>query len=143
MILRLGVLAALPLAVCGQLQVPKTWDVVPLADWATPIAALGVRPGHFSVEEYYRPEACSTRFRMLTLGAGTAVMPGASGCEKIDNPFTVANRHPQPAARSLRSRLSQWPIAQITDSEPRPQGAGRPERKPLADARGSTTTSEP
>jgi len=30
----------------------------------------------------------------------------------------------QPAARSLRSRLSQWPIAQITDSEPRPQGAG-------------------
>src|SRR6266849_6148639 len=47
----------------------------------------------------------------------------SQGREKIGIPFT--NRHCGPAARSLRSRLSQWPIAQITDSEPRPQGAGR------------------
>lgn len=33
--------------------VPKTWDEAALKDWATPIAALGVRPGHFSAEEYY------------------------------------------------------------------------------------------
>lgn len=31
---------------------PKTWDDVALADWATPIAGLGVRPGHFSESEY-------------------------------------------------------------------------------------------
>lgn len=34
-------------------QVPKTWDDQALKDWATPIAGLGVRPGHFSEKEYY------------------------------------------------------------------------------------------
>lgn len=34
-------------------QVPKTWDEAALADWATPIAALAARPGHFSAKEYY------------------------------------------------------------------------------------------
>src|SRR3954462_14178898 len=33
--------------------VPRTWDEAALKDWATPIAALGVRPGHFSAAEYY------------------------------------------------------------------------------------------
>ena len=33
--------------------VPRAWDDAALKDWATPIAALGVRPGHFSAEEYY------------------------------------------------------------------------------------------
>jgi hypothetical protein len=33
---------------------PKTWDARELSDWATPLAGLGVRPGHFSPEEYYR-----------------------------------------------------------------------------------------
>ncbi len=32
---------------------PKTWDDVAMADWATPVAGLGVRPGHFSESEYY------------------------------------------------------------------------------------------
>jgi mono/diheme cytochrome c family protein len=32
--------------------VPVTWDEASLRDWATPIAALGVRPAHFSAEEY-------------------------------------------------------------------------------------------
>jgi hypothetical protein len=31
----------------------KTWDDSALKDWATPIAGLGARPGHFSAEEYY------------------------------------------------------------------------------------------
>src|SRR5262245_43408454 len=35
-------------------QAPKTWDAKALADWATPVAGLNVRPGHFSEEEYYR-----------------------------------------------------------------------------------------
>ena len=34
--------------------IPKTWDEKALADWATPVAGLNVRPGHFSEEEYYR-----------------------------------------------------------------------------------------
>ena len=34
--------------------VPRTWDEKALAGWATPIATLNVRPGHFSQEEYER-----------------------------------------------------------------------------------------
>ncbi len=34
--------------------IPKTWDESALADWATPVAGLKVRPGHFSAEQYYR-----------------------------------------------------------------------------------------
>jgi hypothetical protein len=33
--------------------VPKIWDEKELATWATPVAGLGVRPGHFSEAEYY------------------------------------------------------------------------------------------
>jgi len=32
---------------------PKIWDDAALETWATPIAALGVRPSHFSSAEYY------------------------------------------------------------------------------------------
>lgn len=32
---------------------PRIWDDEALKDWATPIAALGVRPGHYSAAEYY------------------------------------------------------------------------------------------
>ena len=34
--------------------VPRTWDTRALADWATPLASINIRPGHFSEEEYYR-----------------------------------------------------------------------------------------
>src|SRR5437773_11953636 len=33
--------------------VPKTWDEAALADWATPVAGLNVRPTHISAKEYY------------------------------------------------------------------------------------------
>ena len=34
-------------------QAPRFWNDRELAEWATPIAALGVRPAHFSEREYY------------------------------------------------------------------------------------------
>jgi mono/diheme cytochrome c family protein len=34
--------------------IPKTWDPAALEDWATPLAGLNARPGHFSATEYYR-----------------------------------------------------------------------------------------
>jgi len=34
--------------------VPRTWDEHELKDWATPVAGLNVRPGHFSQAEYDR-----------------------------------------------------------------------------------------
>lgn len=43
-----------PFALGGQqIRPPKTWDEAALADWATPIAALGVRPTHLSEVDYY------------------------------------------------------------------------------------------
>jgi mono/diheme cytochrome c family protein len=33
---------------------PKTWDEQALHEWATPVAGLNVRPGHFSEAEYHR-----------------------------------------------------------------------------------------
>ena len=34
-------------------EIPKVWDEVALADWATPVAGLNVRPTHISANEYY------------------------------------------------------------------------------------------
>jgi len=38
----------------GRITSPTTWDEQALRDWATPIAGLNVRPGHFSADEYHR-----------------------------------------------------------------------------------------
>jgi hypothetical protein len=42
-------------------RVPKIWDDAFLADWATPIAALQVRPKHFTAAEYYSVPADNLR----------------------------------------------------------------------------------
>jgi hypothetical protein len=34
-------------------QAPRFWNDRELADWATPVAGLNVRPGHFSERDYY------------------------------------------------------------------------------------------
>jgi len=34
-------------------QIPRTWDEAALADWAMPLAGLGVRPTHMSTADYY------------------------------------------------------------------------------------------
>ena len=34
-------------------QIPRTWDDAALADWATPVAGLNVRPTHMTAKEYY------------------------------------------------------------------------------------------
>src|SRR6476469_8550774 len=41
------------LTVAAQTTAPKIWDDKALQDWATPIAALGVRPSHYTAAEYY------------------------------------------------------------------------------------------
>src|SRR5215467_5334883 len=45
----LGLTLTLP----AQTKAPKIWDDKALEDWATPIAALGVRPAHTTEAEYY------------------------------------------------------------------------------------------
>ena len=34
-------------------RIPRTWDDAALADWATPVAGLNVRPTHMTAKEYY------------------------------------------------------------------------------------------
>ncbi len=34
-------------------EIPKTWDEAALADWATPVAGLNVRPTHITSKKYY------------------------------------------------------------------------------------------
>jgi hypothetical protein len=51
-------MASIELALSAQTtRAPKIWDDQALEDWATPIAALGIRPGHFSAAEYYAAPA--------------------------------------------------------------------------------------
>lgn len=40
---------------------PRTWDEPALADWATPLAGLDARPGHFAADEYYRAPVDNVR----------------------------------------------------------------------------------
>jgi hypothetical protein len=48
-------LAITAVAVLAQKSsIPRTWDSKALEEWATPLAANGQRPGHFTEAEYYR-----------------------------------------------------------------------------------------
>ena len=40
-------------SICNQSKAPKSWDDKALRDWATAIAALEVRPGHFTAAQYH------------------------------------------------------------------------------------------
>ncbi len=44
-----------------QARAPKIWDEASLADWATPIAALKIRPAHYTAAEYYSAPADNLR----------------------------------------------------------------------------------
>ena len=39
--------------VAQAMRVPRIWDDAALADWATPVAGLNIRPAHYSSAEYY------------------------------------------------------------------------------------------
>ena len=41
--------------------IPKTWDDAALADWATPLAGINVRPTHISEASYYSLPADNLR----------------------------------------------------------------------------------
>src|SRR5215469_1937012 len=50
-------------------EIPKTWDEAALADWATPVASLNVRPTLISAREYYS-------FRVENLRTYPVYLPG-------------------------------------------------------------------
>ena len=62
--LRIGVLAVAccaALSAQGPTALPRIWDDAALADWATPVATLNVRPAHYSSAEYYKVPAENLR----------------------------------------------------------------------------------
>jgi hypothetical protein len=40
-----------------RIEPPRFWNDGDLSNWATPVAALNVRPGHYSEAEYYSAPA--------------------------------------------------------------------------------------
>ena len=46
-------LAGIATAQTDIVRAPRIWDGKALEDWATPVAALGIRPGHYTAAEYY------------------------------------------------------------------------------------------
>ena len=62
--LRIGVLAVAccaALSAQGPTALPRIWDDAALADWATPVATLNVRPAHYLSAEYYKVRAENLR----------------------------------------------------------------------------------
>jgi cytochrome c peroxidase len=59
----IGLLALAAPAIAQQkpVDVPRIWDDSALEDWATPIAALGIRPSHLTAKEYYAVPADNLR----------------------------------------------------------------------------------
>ena len=43
------------------MRVPRIWDDAALAEWATPVAGLNVRPSHYTAQEYYALPADNLR----------------------------------------------------------------------------------
>jgi len=56
-----GFVACRNLLAQAPLEAPRIWDDAALADWATPVAALNVRPAHYSSREYYSVPADNLR----------------------------------------------------------------------------------
>jgi hypothetical protein len=54
-------LLALGLIAHTETRAPRIWDDRALADWATPLAALKIRPGHYTAAEYYAVPADNLR----------------------------------------------------------------------------------
>ena len=52
-LLGLSLTLALGVIASTQARAPKIWDDRALADWATPLAALKIRPTHYTAAEYY------------------------------------------------------------------------------------------
>ena len=52
-LLSLSLTLALGVIANTQTRAPRIWEDRSLADWATPVASLNVRPAHFSAAEYY------------------------------------------------------------------------------------------
>jgi mono/diheme cytochrome c family protein len=84
------------------IQAPRFWNDRELADWATPVAGLNVRPGHFSEREYY---AASSAEWVRTF---PVYLPGRepAGYWQI-----LTERKPEPLITPGARTLADWVVA--------------------------------
>jgi hypothetical protein len=78
---------------------PRFWNDRDLADWATPIAALGVRPSHYSEREYYAAPAAEW------VRTYPVYFPGR---EPEGYWETLRTRKPEPLAPAGARTAAQW-----------------------------------
>ena len=69
-LLGLALTLALGVITHTQARVPGIWNEEALADWATPVAALKVRPAHYTAAEYYAAPADNLRTYPVYLPGG-------------------------------------------------------------------------
>jgi hypothetical protein len=82
-----------------KIQAPRFWNDRELADWATPVAGLNVRPGHFSEREYYAaPEAEWVRTYPV-------YFPGRGPAGYWD---ALRERRPEPLIASAARTTAEW-----------------------------------
>jgi hypothetical protein len=84
-------------------QIPRTRDESALADWATPVAGLDLRPSHLSAEEYAAlPEELPARWRGGE--PGRDVRPGKVEASHVPGGWVATGEedasHPGPSVRA-------------------------------------------
>jgi len=71
-------------------EIPRVWDEAALAEWATPVAGLNVRPAHVTAAEYYAlPEENLRTYPVYLPGrepAGYAEMIRTTGPKPLIEP---------------------------------------------------------
>ena len=77
-------------------EIPRVWDEAALAEWATPVAGLNVRPAHVTAAEYYAlPEENLRTYPVYLPGrepAGYAEMIRTTGPKPLIEPGTLKTR---------------------------------------------------
>ena len=82
-----------------KIKAPRVWTDKELAEWATPVTGLNIRPGHFSEREYYSaPEASLYRTYPV-------YFPGKEPAGYAD---FIATRKPEPLIRAGARTKAQW-----------------------------------
>ena len=94
-------------------QAPRFWNDRELAEWAIPIAALDVRPSHYSVREYYAaPEAEWVRTYPVYFPGQEPAGYWEMLRGKKPEPLVARARRPKPGGSRIRSnrRRTRTPV---------------------------------
>ena len=107
--------------------VPRTWDETQLQEWATPVAGLNARPGHFSAAEYYRAPIDNLRtYPVYYPGrepAGYWEMVQSVGPKPLIEPATLSSEAEW--LRAGRRVFEEWDVPALRVYDPQALAAAR------------------